>query len=158
MWCIQHQLYAFNWKTLLSREGIQKLEDPPTRWVYNRPVRRAVLTVYERVLGEVSWIKNNGCEHQNKCPDQWETCTSFVGHPNLDDILHAHNLLHLKYPCDPSQSPSEIWDKVVWKRIDGAIEQQLYTQLSAQYQSHFLTQRIFEDISLDEKINQKRKI
>lgn len=149
----QNHLYVLNWKTLLPHETIEKLEDPSTRWVANRPLRHAVLNIYECILGEVSWIKDS-----SKLPDQWETCTAFVEVPNLDDILDAANILYLKYQCNPSERINSIWDKVVWTQIDKGLTQQLYPQLDVQYQSHMLTQAIAEDTIFEEKIDHKRKM
>ena len=152
----QNHLYVLNWKTLLPHEAIEKLEDPSTRWVVNRPLRHTVLNIYEYILGEISWIKDNGCDP--KLPDQWETCTTFMDGLDLDDTFNTSNTLYLKYQCDPSEPLSSIWDKVVWTQIDKGLTQQLYPQLDVQYQSHMLTQAIEENIVLDEKIDYKRKI
>lgn len=152
----QNQLYVLNWKTLLPNETIEKLEDPSTRWVCNRPVRHTVLNIYEYILGEVTWIKDSGCD--SKCPDQWEACTAFVDYPHLEDVFDATNTVYLKYQCDPSESLLSIWDKVVWTTIDGVLNQQLYSHLDVQYQSHVLTREITENIVLHEKIDNKRKM
>lgn len=152
----QNHLYVLNWKTLLPHETIENLEDPSTRWVINRPLRRTILNIYEYILGEVSWIKDNG--HDPNLPDQWGTCTTFVDGPNLDDIFDATSIFYLKYKCDPSEPLSTIWDKVVWTQSGKELKQQLYSHLDEQYQSHLLTQAIAQDIVLDEKIDHKRKM
>lgn len=147
-----NRLYVLNWKTVLPQDAIEALEQPATRWVYNRPIRHAVIAVYEHIFGCVSWIKDNGLDYQNKCPDQWEKCLAFIDQPNVDQFLQDYAILHVAYPCDPSQSPMKIWENA-----DGFIASNARADLSIQHQHYILSQAIAAEMPQD-KPDCKRKM